>query len=210
MNSRQEIRIRAIFAGLAEEIGEPKGELDWGTPFQLLVAVILSAQATDAGVNAATPALFQAAPDPQSMIELGAEGIYEFVKKIGLARGKSQNIFKTSRILLDEHAGQVPETFEELIKLPGVGPKTANVVLNVAFGQPVIAVDTHVFRVAHRLGLSSNPRPEKVSEELEKIIPADLLLNSHHYLLLHGRRICKAQRPECSNCKISKFCIQKH
>ncbi len=199
-------RIEAIFARLAAANPHPKGELHYTNPFTLLVAVVLSAQATDAGVNKATPALFALADTPAKMVVLGEERVREAIKMIGLFRGKAKNVVALSRLLLERHGGEVPRSREALTALPGVGRKTANVVLNIAFHQPVIAVDTHIFRVSNRLPLAKGATPEAVEAGLERIVPEKYLLHAHHWLILHGRYVCKARKPECPRCIISDLC----
>ncbi|MCQ4188069.1 endonuclease III [Methylocystis suflitae] len=199
-------RIEEIFARLAAANPEPKTELGYKNPFTLLVAVVLSAQATDAGVNKATPALFAHADTPAKMAALGEERVRDLIKTIGLYRAKAKNIVALSRLLVERHGGDVPRTREALTALPGVGRKTANVVLNVAFGEPVIAVDTHIFRVSNRLPLASGKTPEEVEAGLERIVPEKYLLHAHHWLILHGRYVCKARRPECPRCVIADLC----
>src|SRR5436190_2926600 len=184
----------------------PKTELEHINPYTLLVAVVLSAQATDAGVNKATPALFAAADTPEKMAALGEERVREFVKTIGLYRGKAKNVVELSRRLVAEHGGRVPREREALEALPGVGRKTANVVLNIAFGEPTLAVDTHVFRVAHRLGLASGKTPHEVELGLLKVIPAAYLHHAHHWLILHGRYLCQARKPRCDVCVVNDLC----
>lgn len=185
---------------------EPKGELNYTTPFTLLVAVVLSAQATDIGVNKATEGLFKAADTPEKMVALGEDKIRNYIKTIGLFNAKSKNVFKLSHILIDEHSSIVPQDRDALVKLPGVGRKTANVVLNMAFGQPTIAVDTHLFRVSNRTGLAPAKTVEAVEAKLEKKIPKEFLLHAHHWLILHGRYICKARKPDCPNCPVNDLC----
>jgi endonuclease-3 len=185
---------------------EPKGELEHINPYTLLVAVVLSAQATDAGVNKATRALFKVAPTPEKMLRLGEEKVREYIKTIGLFRNKAKNVILLSQKLLAEHGGEVPRTREALEALPGVGRKTANVVLNVAFGKPTMAVDTHVFRVAHRIGLSKGKTPLAVEEDLLRIVPREHGLHAHHWLILHGRYLCKARKPECGRCPVRDLC----
>ena len=185
---------------------EPKGELQHRDPYTLLVAVVLSAQATDAGVNKATPALFAAANTPAKMIVLGEEKVRAFVKTIGLYRGKAKNIIALSEQLIAKHGGAVPNTRAALEALPGVGRKTANVVLNIAFGEPTIAVDTHIFRVSNRTGLAPGKNPYEVEQELERVIPDRFKRHAHHWLILHGRYVCKARKPECARCLISDLC----
>ena len=195
-----------IFARLQSANPEPKGELEYGSPFQLLIAVILSAQATDTGVNKATARLFPIAPTPEAMLALGEEGLAEAIKTIGLYRGKARNVIATCRQLLEKHGGQVPDQRQALEALPGVGRKTANVVLNIAFGQPTIAVDTHLFRLANRIGLAPGKTPLEVEQKLLKRIPGEYLLHAHHWLILHGRYVCKARKPECERCLIIDLC----
>jgi endonuclease III len=198
--------IEAIFARFHEIEPEPKGELDYVNAFTLLVAVVLSAQATDAGVNKATKRLFELAPTPQAMVALGVEQITELVKTIGLYRGKAKNVFALSQLLIDRHGGEVPDAREALEALPGVGRKTANVVLNIWFKQPTIAVDTHLFRVGNRTGLAPGANPLAVEQQLLKAVPAQYLLHAHHWLILHGRYVCKARKPECWRCVIREWC----
>jgi endonuclease-3 len=198
--------VEAIFGAFAAVNPEPKGELDYVNPFTLLVAVVLSAQATDAGVNKATPALFKAADTPEKMVALGVAGIEDKIKTIGLFRGKAKNVFALSQILIDRHRSEVPQTREELEELPGVGRKTANVVLNIAFRQPTIAVDTHLFRVGNRTGLAPGNNPLEVELALLKVVPEKYLLYAHHWLILHGRYVCKARKPECWRCVIREWC----
>src|SRR5215211_6539891 len=184
----------------------PKTELEHINPYTLLVAVVLSAQATDAGVNKATPALFAAADTPEKMVALGEERVREFIKTIGLYRGKAKNVVELSRRLLAEHGGKVPRTREALEALPGVGRKTANVVLNVAFGEPTIAVDTHIFRVGNRTGLATGKTPFEVEEKLNAVVSDKYKRYAHHWLILHGRYICVARRPLCEKCPIADLC----
>jgi endonuclease-3 len=185
---------------------EPRGELEHINPFTLLVAVVLSAQATDAGVNKATPALFAAADTPQKMAALGEPRLQELIKTIGLYRTKAKNLIALSKKIVEEHGGQVPRTREALEALPGVGRKTANVVLNVAFGAPTIAVDTHIFRVGNRTGLATGKTPFEVETKLEEIVPAQFKRHAHHWLILHGRYVCVARRPLCEACIIADLC----
>ena len=184
----------------------PKGELQHINPFTLLVAVVLSAQATDAGVNKATPALFALADTPEQMAKLGEAKVRDLIKTIGLFRTKAKNVIGLSRALIEKHGGKVPQDREALEALPGVGRKTANVVLNIAFGEPTIAVDTHIFRVGNRTGLAPGKTPLEVELGLEKIIPAEFKRHAHHWLILHGRYVCKARRPECERCIIADLC----
>lgn len=188
---------------------EPKGELNYSNPFTLLVAVVLSAQATDIGVNKATEALFKVADTPEKMAALGEDKIRDYIKTIGLFNAKAKNVYKLSQILIEEHASAVPQDRDALVKLPGVGRKTANVVLNMAFGQPTIAVDTHLFRVGNRTGMAKGTTPEAVEKILEKKIPKEFLLHAHHWLILHGRYICKARKPDCPNCPVADLCAYK-
>jgi len=195
-----------IFARLKALNPRPTTELEYRTPFELLVAVILSAQATDRSVNLATRELFAVANSPAAIAVLGEDGLGEYVRTIGLYRSKAKHIVQTCAILLAEHGGEVPRTREALERLPGVGRKTANVVLNVAFGEPVIAVDTHIFRVANRTGLATGRTPLEVERRLMRFVPPQYLHDCHHWLILHGRYICKAPRPECWRCPIADLC----
>ena len=197
---------RAIFERLRAAHPDPRSELEHQTPFELLVAVVLSAQATDKGVNKATEKLFPVARTPAAMVKLGVEGLIPYVQSIGLFRNKAKNVVALSEILLREHGGKVPAHREALEQLPGVGRKTANVVLNVAFGQPTIAVDTHVFRVANRTGIAPGRTPEEVEAKLEKFVPDEFKLHAHHWLILHGRYICIARTPGCPECTIRDLC----
>jgi endonuclease-3 len=197
---------REIFARVARANPHPQGELHWSTPFQLLVAVILSAQATDRSVNQATATLFRDAPGPREMLALGREGIERHVRTIGLFRSKARHVEETCRILLERHGGEVPRDRESLESLPGVGRKTANVVLNIAFGEPTIAVDTHLFRLANRIPLAPARTPLAVERRLLRLIPPEYLQHAHHWLILHGRYVCKAVRPDCPNCLIADLC----
>ncbi len=194
---------------LAAEFPNPRPALHFRNPFELLCAVVLSAQATDASVNLATPALFGKAPDPWSMAALGEEGIAPFIKAIGLWRAKSRNLAALSKILCDKHGGQVPDDFDALVSLPGVGSKTANVVLNVAFGHPTIAVDTHIFRVCVRTGLCPLKDAKAVEQALPSIIPDGHKQEAHHRLLFHGRYVCTARNPKCAQCCIRQICRYK-
>ncbi|MDC7704324.1 endonuclease III [Vogesella indigofera] len=199
--------IRAeIFARLQAQNPHPTTELEYATPFQLLIAVLLSAQATDVGVNKATRLLFPVAPTPDKMLALGVTGLEEYIKTIGLYRTKAKNTIATCRILLEQHGGEVPQQREALEALPGVGRKTANVVLNTAFGQPTIAVDTHIFRVANRTRLAPGKDVREVEDKLVRLIPAEYRLDAHHWLILHGRYVCKARKPECWRCIIADLC----
>ena len=195
-----------IFARFQAANPAPRTELEYETPFQLLIAVLLSAQATDVGVNKATRKLFPAAPTPAAMLALGEEGLIEYIKTIGLFRTKAKNTIATCRILLEQHGGQVPRDREALEALPGVGRKTANVVLNTAFGEPTIAVDTHIFRIANRTRLAPGKTVLAVEEKLLKTTPPEYRLDAHHWLILHGRYVCKARKPECERCVIADLC----
>ena len=197
---------RRIYERLREANPAPTTELDYGTPFELLVAVILSAQATDVGVNRATKTLYAAASTPAAMLALGLDGLKEHIKSIGLFNTKAENILKTCRILLDEHDGAVPHDRAALEALPGVGRKTANVVLNTAFGEPTIAVDTHIFRVANRTRLAAGKTVRAVEDRLLKVTPAEFMQGAHHWLILHGRYVCVARRPRCGACGIEDLC----
>ena len=202
-------RVETLFARLRAANPQPLSELHYRNPFELLVAVVLSAQATDAGVNKATPALFDAAPTPQAMTALGQERVEHYIRTIGLYRTKAHNVVELSRMLVERHGGEVPDTREALEALPGVGRKTANVVLNVAFGQPTLAVDTHVLRVANRLGLAQGDNPLRVEQQLMKRVPPAYAHDAHHWLILHGRHVCKARRPECWRCALADLCPYK-
>jgi endonuclease-3 len=199
-------KVAAIFARLQSLNPQPKTELEYRTPFELLVAVILSAQATDKGVNLATRVLFKHANTPQAIFKLGVAGLSGYIKTIGLYNTKAKNVIEMSRILLEQHGGKVPESREALEALPGVGRKTANVILNTAFGQPTIAVDTHIFRVANRTGLAPGENVRAVEEHLLKVVPAQYALNAHHWLILHGRYTCIARKPKCPECPILELC----
>ncbi len=198
--------VQEVFKRFQNENPEPKTELFYTNPYTLLVAVVLSAQATDKGVNKATTSLFANVSTPQQMLELGLGGLARFIKTIGLYNNKAKNIMALSEILVRNHQGQVPQTRQELEALPGVGHKTANVVLNVAFGQPVIAVDTHIFRVGNRTGLAAGKTVKEVEENLEKRVPPCFRLHAHHWLILHGRYVCKAKKPLCYDCLIKDLC----
>jgi len=197
---------REIFRRLAIAIPEPATELVHRSTFELLIAVILSAQATDKGVNIATTRLFPLANTPQAILALGLEGLERHIKSIGLYHSKAKNIMATCRMLVDLHDGQVPNTREALEKLPGVGRKTANVILNTAFSQPTIAVDTHIFRIANRIGLASGKTPLEVERKLLKTVPREYLQDAHHLLILHGRYVCVARKPKCDECVIHDLC----
>ncbi len=199
--------IQEMFARFKSANPEPKGELEHVNPYTLLVAVVLSAQATDAGVNKATRALFGAADSPEKMLTLGEDRVREAIKTIGLFRNKAKNVIALSQALIDNHGGNVPRTREALEALPGVGRKTANVVLNMAFGQPTLAVDTHIFRVSNRTGLAPGKTPLAVELGLEHVVPEKYVLHAHHWLILHGRYVCKARKPECPRCLIADLCL---
>lgn len=201
--------IVTLFDRLAEALPEPKGELDYINPFTLLVAVVLSAQATDAGVNKATGPLFKVADTPEKMLALGEGRLKEHIKTIGLFNTKAKNVIALSRILVEQYDGAVPADRAALETLPGVGRKTANVVLNVAFGHPTMAVDTHIFRVCNRTGLAPGKTPLEVETKLEKVVPRERRLHAHHWLILHGRYVCKARKPECPRCVIHDVCAYK-
>ncbi|TGP23595.1 MULTISPECIES: endonuclease III [unclassified Mesorhizobium] len=198
--------VHEIFRRFSVQRPEPKGELDYVNPFTLLIAVVLSAQATDAGVNKATKPLFAAADTPQKMLALGEAKVGDYIRTIGLWRNKAKNVIALSKALIDDHAGKVPEDRDELVKLPGVGRKTANVVLNVAFGQHTMAVDTHIFRIGNRIGLAPGKTPEQVEQGLLKVIPDEYMRHAHHWLILHGRYVCKARKPDCPACVIADIC----
>ena len=197
---------RAIFERLRAANPHPRSELGHRTPFELLVAVVLSAQATDKGVNKATAKLFPIASTPSAIVALGVDGLIPYVQSIGLFRNKAKHIVALSEILLREHGGEVPADREALEKLPGVGRKTANVVLNVAFGQPAIAVDTHIFRVANRMGLAPGKNPDEVERRLVKFVPDEFKQHAHHWLILHGRYVCVARKPDCGACGLRDLC----
>ncbi len=201
--------INDFFSRLSKINPNPKSELDYVNPYTLLVAVVLSAQSTDKGVNKATEKLFKAVKTPRQMLDLGEAGLKEHIKTIGLFNGKAKNIIAMSKIIEEKFGGEVPQNREDLQSLPGVGRKTANVVLNVAFGQPTIAVDTHVFRVANRTGMAEGKTPGDVEEKLVKIIPEKWLRHAHHWLILHGRYVCKARSPDCPNCVVRDLCEYK-
>ncbi|MEJ6022850.1 endonuclease III [Ramlibacter sp. PS4R-6] len=201
--------IEPFFATLRAANPLPTTELEFTTPFELLTAVLLSAQATDAGVNKATRRLFPVANTPQAILALGLPRLEDFIKTIGLYRNKAKNLMETCRILVEQHGGQVPNTREELQALPGVGRKTANVVLNVAFGEETMAVDTHIFRVSNRTGLAPGKDPLEVEQKLLKVVPKEYLKDAHHWLILHGRYVCVARTPRCWECAVIKYCPYK-
>jgi len=205
-----EAKRRAIFARLRAANPAPRTELNYQSPFELLVAVMLSAQATDKSVNKATAALFRAANTPAALLALGVDGLTPYIKSIGLYNGKAKNIIAACRLLLERHSGAVPASRQELEQLPGVGRKTANVILNTAFGEATIAVDTHIFRVANRTGLAPGKTVQAVEEKLLKFVPPEYLQDAHHWLILHGRYVCKARNPACHTCLIEDLCEYRH
>lgn len=197
---------RQILERLRENNPKPETELNWNSPFELLIAVLLSAQATDVSVNKATDKLYAVANTPQAIFDLGVDGVKEYIKTIGLFNSKAENVIKTCRILLDKHNGEVPENREALEALPGVGRKTANVVLNTAFGWPTIAVDTHIYRVSNRTKFAMGKTVDDVEQKLLKVVPAEFKLDVHHWLILHGRYTCIARKPRCVSCIIEDLC----
>lgn len=199
-------QITELFSRLRELNPKPVTELEYSTPFELLVAVALSAQATDVGVNKATRKLFPVANTPEAILALGEDGLKQYINTIGLYNAKAANVLAACRLLVEKHGSVVPQTREELEALPGVGRKTANVVLNTAFGQPAMAVDTHIFRVSNRTGLAPGKNVREVEDKLVKVIPDEFLLDAHHWLILHGRYVCKARKPECPGCVIHDLC----
>src|SRR6476660_5718199 len=201
--------IPEFFARLKKAIPEPETELEYETVYQLLVAVVLSAQATDAGVNRATGPLFEMVKTPQQMLDLGEKKLISHIKTIGLFRTKAKNVMGLSKMLVEQHGGEVPRSHEALQELPGVGRKTANVVMNVAFGEATIAVDTHIFRVGNRTGLAPGKNPPEVELRLLKRVPEEYRLHAHHWLILHGRYTCKARKPECPRCVVNDLCLFK-
>jgi endonuclease-3 len=201
--------VAALFSRFAEAKPDPRAELEYKSPYTLLVAVVLSAQATDVGVNKATKTLFRVADTPERMLALGEAKLRSYIKSIGLYNSKAKNIIKLSQILEKQYDGKVPNSREALEKLPGVGRKTANVVLNVAFGEPTIAVDTHIFRVANRTGLAPGKTPLAVEAKLEAQVPPRFKRHAHHWLILHGRYVCKARKPDCGRCLINDLCRYK-
>jgi len=200
------VKCRALFETLRETNPTPTTELEYSSPFELLIAVLLSAQATDVGVNKATRRLFPLAHTPEQMLALGEEGLSDYIKTIGLYKTKAKHVIQTCRILVEQHGGKVPADRAALEALPGVGRKTANVVLNTAFGEPTIAVDTHIFRVANRTGLAPGKTVDVVEQKLLKVVPHEFLHDAHHWLILHGRYVCKARKPECWHCVIEPLC----
>jgi len=201
--------VEEFYRRLAQVRPEPETELNYKNPYTLLVAVVLSAQATDVGVNRATKDLFAAVETPAQMVALGEDALKRHIKTIGLFNTKAKNVIALSQLLLERHGGEVPRTREELQALPGVGRKTANVVLNVAFGEETIAVDTHIFRVSNRTGLAPGKNPDQVEEKLMKVTPAKYRRHAHHWLILHGRYTCKAPKPNCPNCAVIELCAYK-
>lgn len=199
-----------IFQRLREDNPTPTTELHYSTPFELLIAVILSAQATDVGVNKATARLYPVANTPEAIFNLGVEGLSEYIKTIGLFNSKARNVIETCRLLMENHDSQVPDNREALEALPGVGRKTANVVLNTAFGHSAMAVDTHIFRVSNRTGIAKGKNVREVEDGLMKHVPRDFLVDAHHWLILHGRYVCKARTPQCGSCRIEDLCEYKH
>lgn len=202
-------KIEELFARLHDANPEPKGELDYHNNYTLLVAVVLSAQSTDVGVNKATRELFKIADNPQDMLKLGLEGLIQHVKTIGLYNAKAKNVIALSQLLISEHNSIVPDNRDDLVKLPGVGRKTANVVLNIAFGQPTHAVDTHIFRISNRTGLAPGKNVLEVEKGLIKRVPEKYAVHAHHWLILHGRYVCVARKPKCEICIISDICLFK-
>ncbi|MFA6972929.1 MAG: endonuclease III [Gallionella sp.] len=200
---------REIFQRLQAANPHPTTELEYHSAFELLVAVMLSAQATDISVNAATRQLYPVANTPEAMLDLGEEKLIEYIQRIGLYKTKAKHVIQTCRILVEQHQGQVPTTREALEALPGVGRKTANVILNTAFGQPTIAVDTHIFRISNRIGLAPGKTVLEVEKKLLKVIPAEFMHDAHHWLILHGRYVCRARSPRCSECLIYDLCEYK-
>lgn len=202
-------KVREVFERFQTAEPEPRGELEYVNAYTLLVAVTLSAQATDVGVNKATRPLFQVVTTPEQMVALGEEGLKAYIKTIGLFNTKAKNVVALSQRLIDDFGGEVPAERDKLVTLPGVGRKTANVVLNIAFGQPTMAVDTHIFRVSNRTGIAPGKTPEAVEKALETRVPAEFMLHAHHWLILHGRYICKARKPRCPDCLIVDLCDYK-
>ena len=200
----------AIFERLREANPKPTTELEYASPFQLLIAVILSAQATDVGVNKATRSLFPIAGTPERMLQLGEKKLKSYISTIGLYNAKAKNVLDTCRLLVERHGGEVPRTREELEALPGVGRKTANVILNTAFGEPTIAVDTHIFRVSNRTNLAPGKTVRDVEDRLEKVVPVEFKQDAHHWLILHGRYVCKARKPDCPQCVIRDLCEYRY
>jgi len=206
----EQARIAELFERFESHESDPRTELDYASPYELVVAVALSAQATDVAVNKATDKLFKVADTPQKMLALGEAGLKPFISSIGLYNMKAKNVIRMAEILIDQHGGEVPLVREQLQALPGVGRKTASVVLNELRIEPAIAVDTHVFRVSHRLGLSAGKTPDKVEQDLMAVVPGPYLTRAHHWLILHGRYICVARRPKCGECAVSDLCPSRH
>jgi endonuclease-3 len=206
----KQAEVAEFYRRLADRTPNPETELEFVNTYTLLVAVVLSAQATDAGVNRATSDLFRSVNTPQAMLDLGEERLKRHIATIGLYNAKAKNLLATCRILVDRHGGEVPRTREALEALPGVGRKTANVVLNTAFGEPTIAVDTHIFRVANRTGLAPGKTVRAVEDKLVKVVPAEFAHDAHHWLILHGRYVCKARKPDCPHCVIRDLCAYRH
>lgn len=198
--------IQSFYSKLRDADPEPKGELNYVNNYTLLIAVVLSAQATDVGVNKATGPLFKKVDTPEKMVKLGETKLKDYIKTIGLFNSKAKNVIKLSQMLIDEHNNEVPQDREALENLPGVGRKTANVVLNIAFGHPTIAVDTHLFRLGNRTGLAKGKTPLAVEKKLEKVTPEEFMRHAHHWLILHGRYVCKARKPDCPNCIVREEC----
>ncbi len=199
--------VESFFTRLAAKYPAPRSELDFKNPYTLLVAVVLSAQATDVGVNKATGPLFEVVWTPEQMVALGEDGLRDYIRTIGLYNTKARNVIALSRLLIEAHGGEVPRTRDELESLPGVGRKTASVVLNNAFGEPTIAVDTHVFRVANRTGLAPAKTPLAVESKLDEVVPSGFKQHAHHWLILHGRYVCKARKPDCPACVVDELCL---
>ena len=210
LSPAEEARIAEIFRRFEEQESDPRTELEYDSPYTLLVSVALSAQATDVSVNKATARLYSVADTPQKMLALGEEGLKPFISSIGLFNTKAKNVIALSRILVEQYGGEVPLNREALMALPGVGRKTASVVLNELRVEPAIAVDTHVFRVAHRLGLAGGKTPDQVEAELMAVVPEPLLTRAHHWLILHGRYVCVARRPKCGECVVADLCPSRH
>lgn len=202
----KKVDIEEFYRRLQEQMPKPKGELDYVNPYTLLVAVVLSAQATDVGVNKATGPLFKVADTPEKMVALGEAKVRNYIKTIGLFNAKAKNVIALSKLLIAHHDSDVPRDREALEALPGVGRKTANVVLNIAFGEPTIAVDTHIFRIGNRTGMAPGKTPLAVEKKLEKVTPAHYKLHAHHWLILHGRYVCKARKPDCPTCAVNELC----
>ncbi len=199
-------RIHEFYRRLSEAMPEPKGELNYRNPYTLLVAVVLSAQATDVGVNRATKELFKIVDTPEKMVALGEKKLISHIRTIGLYRTKAKNVIRLSQILIDDYGGEIPRDRDELTRLPGVGRKTANVVVNIAFGQPTIAVDTHIFRIGNRTGLAPGRNVDQVEAGLLRRTPEEFMLHAHHWLILHGRYVCKARKPDCPSCVVADLC----